>query len=181
MSDETPAPTSPTVPVLPLRTPLHTTLPVLPTPGQGMVLAPCVGGVIPDGSVGKPWTGGSNINPLLLPIHLGQRHPLKYGSSKALLDDLAKGFIDKLGTNNEKSDCAFQLWMKQQSQAHVKFGMDTPFLIPNPTWTSETNIFNNHTVTWDKVKCWVDQLLTGVRQPSIAVPGTTTLRHVCAF
>jgi hypothetical protein len=122
---------------------------------------------LPDGSVGELWTGGTNIAPLPMPTYLLQRRPLKYGSFKALLDKIAKGSKDKLGLNEEKSDCTFQLWLKQQYQAHIEFGMDTVFLVPNLTWTSETNIFMDHTITLDKVQPWIDQLKNGVYQTTI--------------
>ena len=56
---------------------------------------PRIGGILPDGGPGEPWTGGSNIHPLPLPSYLMQRRPWKYASLKAFLGELEKGSTDK--------------------------------------------------------------------------------------
>ena len=146
------------VPPAPPATPVTGALAGTPT------AHPHVGGILPDGGPGEPWTGGSNINPLPLPSYLMQHHPWKYASLKAFLGELEKGSTDKLGLNNEKSDCSFQLWLKQQHQAHIEFGLDTVFKMPNPLWTSETDLFKDFTITLEKVCPWINQLLNGVSQ-----------------
>jgi hypothetical protein len=113
--------------------------------------------------MGEPWTGGANIQPPMMPTYLLQCHPLKYGSFKALLNEIGKGSKDKLGLNEEKSDCTFQLRLKQQYRPHVELGLDTIFLIPNATWTVESNIFMDYTITFDKFLPWIKQLKEGVQ------------------
>ena len=56
--------------------------------------------------------------------------------------------------------------MSLQHHHHVCFGMDTPFLMPNSTWTSEINLFKSYNTPWSTVKPWIDQLSsTGVLHP----------------
>ena len=127
--------------------------------------APQVGGVLPDDSFGEPWTGGSNIAPPERPMNLTQRRPTKYSASKSFLDSLEKGVSPRLGTTGEDSACSFEHWMCLQSHAHVRFGLDMPFLIPNKDWTSETNLFQNYGMQWPQVRHWVQQLTTGINHP----------------
>ena len=108
-----------------------------------------------------------------MPFHLTQRRPWKYASAKGLKDDIAKGSADKLGLNDEKSDCSFQLWLKQQHQAHVEFGLDSIFLMPSSDWSKETNIFFDHTLKPETIQSWTQQLLHGVQSTKNHV----TIRH----
>ena len=122
----------PTQRSLPRSTPIFARPPNTPLPGAvPTTVTPRVGGVLPDGGSGEAWTGGSNIVHCHMPTHLGQRRPMKYGSSSALLEKIEAGSKDKLGTNDQKSDISFQMWMRTPSQGLVKLGLDTVFLIPN--------------------------------------------------
>ncbi len=56
----------------------------LPVP---LTITPRVGGVIPDGSIGEAWTGGSNLFPGLS-TYITQRCPYKYASSQSLLNKI---------------------------------------------------------------------------------------------
>ena len=161
-----------TTPCVPRQPPVSTTplgappTPFLTTPAPKLVKiltpAPRIGGVLPDEGPGEAWTGGSNIAPPTMPFHLTQRRPWKYASAKGLKDDISKGSTDKLGLNDEKSDCSFQLWLKQQHQAHVEFGLDSIFLMPSSDWSKETNIFFDHTLKPETIQLWTQQLLHGV-------------------
>jgi hypothetical protein len=113
------------VPPAPLATPRSYPSPpprsnvqTLGTPGQmatnlPLPPTPRIGGLLPNCSMGEPWTGGSNIQPPMMPNYLLQCHPQKYGSFQALLDEIGKGSKDKLGLNEEKSDCTFQLGLNK--------------------------------------------------------------------
>ena len=94
-----------------------------------------------DGNVGEPWTGGSNIHPQPLPMHLYQRRPSKFASLSSFLTRLEQGTKEKLGSNDQKSDVTFQMWIREQAQAHEELGLDTVFKIPNTTWTDEVEMF----------------------------------------
>ena len=120
--------------------------------------APRVGGVIPDGAQGEPWTGGSNLVTKPSPTHLTQRRPYKYASSQSLLSKIEAGTTEKLGANDEPATCSFEHWMRLQAHHHIKMGMDTPFLMPNDTWTLETNLFECFNKTLADVKPWIKQL-----------------------
>ena len=150
------------------RTPVGASPPSMmtaPTPPSRTVFVtalPRIGGILPDEGPGEAWTGGSNITPSIMPMSLTQRRPWKYASAKGLEDDIKKGTKDKLGLDEEESDCSFQLWLKQVHHGHVVYGMDTIFLMPNADWTRETNLFFDHTLDMEKVKPWNDQLLIGV-------------------
>ena len=130
-------------------------------------IKPRVGGVLPDEGFGEPWTGGSNINPPVRAMHLTQRRPVKYSSSQSFLDRIEKGVSPKLGTTGEDSVCTFEHWMRLQSHAHIKFGLDTPFMVPNEDWTTETNLFQNYGLQWPAVRPWIQQLRTGIIHPRL--------------
>ena len=55
--------------------------------------------------------------------------------------------------------------MRLQSSAHVKFGMDTVFRMPNSTWTEEVFLFQSYSKTWKDIKPWVDSLQSGITHP----------------
>ena len=139
----TPVPTGTPRFVAATRTPFGATPPSMmsaPTPPARTVIVtamPRVGGILPDEGPGEAWTGGSNIAPMTMPMLLTQRRPWKYASAKGLEDDIKKGTMDKLGLDEEKekSECSFQLWLKQVHHGHVVYGMDTVFLMPNGDWT----------------------------------------------
>ena len=126
---------------------------------------PRIGGILPDGAYGEPWTGGSNINPPTMPTHVTQRRPYKYNSSAGLLKSFEKGIPEKLGTEGEKTTCTFEHWMRLQSNAHERYGLDTVFKVPNATWTSELNLFECNSIQWKKLEPWVNQLLNGIDHP----------------
>jgi hypothetical protein len=128
-------------------------------------IKPRVGDVIHDGSFGEPWTGGSNLNPPPNPTYLTQHRPYKFAASQSLLTKVEAGIPEKLGTTGEDGTCSFEHWMRLQYHVHQKFGMDTPFYMPNPSWTSETNLFQCYNKTWPDVKPWIDSLRTGINHP----------------
>ena len=128
-------------------------------------VAPRVGGVIPDEGFGEPWTGGSNLHALPVPSYLTQRRPYKYSASQALLTKIEAGIPEKLGLSNKDCTCSFEHWMLLQSSAHVRFGLNTPFLMPNNTWTSETDLFACYSKSWSEVAPWIEQLKTGINHP----------------
>ena len=74
------------------------------TRAKGAVMELRIGGLMYDGSINEPWCGGTNLVKKAFPTHLGQRHPFKYGSSKALMEEIRKGTVDKMGTNVEGHD-----------------------------------------------------------------------------
>ena len=118
-------------------------LPVLGAP-QAMVQPPQVGGVIPDSSGGEVWVGGSNIVPLTAPIYLGQRRPTKYGSAATVEASTIAGIEFKLDRTEEGSVVTFTLWISLLAQAIKEQGLDSITLIPNSTWTQETNIIESY-------------------------------------
>jgi len=81
------------------------------------------------------------------------------------LNKIEAGLPDKLGSTGEDSTCTFEHWMRLQSSAHVKFGLDTVFKVPNTDWTAETNLFQCYSKTWKDVKPWVDSLSNGINHP----------------
>ena len=91
---------------------------------------------------------------------------------------MTKGLKEKLGLNNENSECSFEMWLKQVHQAHVDYGMDTIYLMPNEDWSEETNIFFDHSMTIEKVRPWLNQLLKGVVDKSTDPPVT---KPVCSY
>ena len=147
-----------------------TTATIDTTPASTYVTAkPRAGGIIPDGSFGEPWTGGSNLASHPVPTHLTQRRPYKYSASQALLTKIEAGIPEKLGLTTKDCSCSFEHWMLLQSSAHVCFGLDTLFLMPNDDWSSETNLFECYSKSWSDISPWVEQLSTGVRHPSHGV------------
>jgi len=132
------------------------------TRAKGAVMEPHIGGLMYDGSINEPWCGGTNLVKKAVPTHLGQHRPFKYGSSKALMEEIRKGTVDKMGTNKEGHDCNFPLWMDMQEDALIKLGLDTMFLMPNSNWTEEECIFSNYELKWVHYKGWVEQLKAGV-------------------
>ena len=68
------------------------------------------------------------------------------------------GTTEKLGANDEAATCSFEHWMRLQAHHHIKMGMDTPFLMPNDTWTSEINLFECFNKILNDVKPWSKQL-----------------------
>ena len=124
-------------------------------------LKPRIGGVTPDGGPGEPWTGGSNINPLPISLHIHQRCPYKYSPSAALLAKIEEGAKDKLGTNDQKSAVSFQMWLRAQAKAHQQLGLDTIFKIPNADWSSEKDLFQNYTLPRYEINQWIGQLKNG--------------------
>ncbi len=152
-----------------LRTPAaRTSVPAPATTPSSLIYRtypPRVGGVLPDGDVGEAWTGGSNITVSTSPTHLTQRRPYKYSASQSLLNKIEAGLSEKLGSSGEDSSCTFEHWMRLQSNAHVKFGLDTVFRIPNSDWTTETFLFNCYHKRWSEVKPWVDSLQSGIIHP----------------
>ena len=97
-----------------------------------------------------------------MPTYLHQRRPFKYASQAALLKKIEEGSKDKLGTNDQKSDVSFQMWLRTQSKAHVELGLDTIFKIPVDNWTRELDIFQNYTISSDYIGRWVRQLQQGI-------------------
>ena len=129
---------------------------------------PRIGGVCPDDSFGEPWTGGSNLAVKAIPTYLTQRRPYKYSSSQALLSKIEAGIPEKLGLTDKDCSCSFEHWMLLQSNAHVRFGLDTVFMMPDATWTTETNLFQCYSKSWSEIAPWIDQLQTGVSKPGQA-------------
>ena len=178
-----------------MSTTINPAIPALPdSPNNSMVsssapsnISPHVGGIIPDGSIGEPWTGGSNITPPAIPTHLTQHHPYKYQSSQALLTKIEAGIASKLGTTGEQSNVSFEHWMRLQYHHHVRFGMDTPFLMPNSSWSTETNLFSSYNTTWAEAKPWIRQLtITGVQHPTqgtlpVCIYDKQNLEYSCLF
>jgi hypothetical protein len=126
------------------------TAPPAPAPAF-TVNKPRAGGILPDGDHGEAWTGGSNLVTTSQPTYLTQRRPYKYSASQSLLNKIEAGIDDKLGSPGEQSTCTFEHWMRLQSNAHVKFGMDTVFKVPNATWSEETNLFQCYNKAWTEI------------------------------
>ena len=138
-TEEAPAPEVPFTPNI-----CNTTTMQLPNPR--------IGGILPDGDIGEPWTGGSNLTRGFAPTYLTQRRPYKYTASQTLLNKIEAGTTEKLGSSGESSTCTFEHWMHLQSNAHVKFGLDTVHRIPNHDWSAETFLFKCYSKTWAEVK-----------------------------
>jgi hypothetical protein len=102
--------------------------------------------------------GGPNINPPVTANYVTQHCPYQYSASQTLLTEIEVGLPDKLGTTGESVTCSFELWMHQQTHQHVKFGLDTPYLIPNDTWTLGINLFQCFNKTYAVVAPWIHQL-----------------------
>ena len=101
-----------------------------------------------------------------MPTFLGQRRPWMCGSLKSFEGQLKLGLPKKLGGNSEKSGVSFTLWMGMLSAGLNQLGLDTVFRIPDKTWTEESTIFTDHTITWSSAKTWVKQLQEGVLRPT---------------
>ena len=170
MSEDTPTTTRFRLP--PQGTPATLTS----TAVQSQTLPPRVGGVIPDGGQGEPWTGGSNLVAKLAPTYLTQRRPYKYAASQSLLTKIEAGTTEKLGASDETATCSFEHWMRLQAHHHIKMGMDTPFLMPNEDWTEEVNLFECFNKNLSDVKPWIDQL----KRDGITKPDGTTIQ-VCPY
>jgi len=77
-------------------------------------IKPRIGDVIPDGSFGEPWTGGSNLVTAPNPTYLTQCRPYKFSASQSLLSKVEAGIPEKLGTTGEEGTCSFEHWMRLQ-------------------------------------------------------------------
>ncbi len=171
-----PTPTNPRPTTSALRTPTGTARAQAGSiSGDPASVASRIGGVLSDGDMGEPWTGGSNLAVMPAPTYLTQRRPYKYTASQTLLNKIESGITEKLGTSGEESTCTFEHWMRLQSNGHIKHGLDTVFRIPNESWTDETYLFDCYNKSWASVKPWVQQLQTGIKHPLKGV------RKVCSY
>ena len=110
------------------------------------------------------WVGGSNIHPFPEPVHLGQHRPTKYASALAVQTKNETGIEYKLGRTEKDSDVSLTLWIGVLAQDIEEKGLDSIILVPNDTWTEETNIIQNYgKAKLSTLQPWIQQLTkTGV-------------------
>ena len=108
----------------------------------------------------EAWVGGSNIAPLPMAIHFGQRRPLDYKNAFTVQQTCKAGIEEKLGKVIEKNDFAFTLWVGKLKKRIEENGMDTVFRVPDSTWTSEIYILEDWgKAQMDLVTPWVINIM----------------------